>query len=49
MISLPLFDTMTHAEVDHVVEMLNTVMGVTAHGRRPKASRSKQAVQLVEA
>jgi dTDP-4-amino-4,6-dideoxygalactose transaminase len=28
MISLPLFDTMTHAEVDQVVEALRTVMGM---------------------
>jgi len=50
MISLPLFDTMTHAEVDYVAETLNIVMGVTAQGRRrPKASRSKQTVQLVGA
>jgi hypothetical protein len=36
--------------VDYVAETLNTVMGVTAQGRRrPKASRSKQTVQLVGA
>ncbi len=49
MISLPLFDTMTHAEVDHVAEMLNNVMSVRAQGRRRPKARSKQTVQLVEA
>jgi dTDP-4-amino-4,6-dideoxygalactose transaminase len=50
MISLPLFDTMTHAEVDYVSESLNTVMGVTAQARtQPKPSRSEQHVQLVGA
>ncbi len=50
MISLPLFDTMTHAEVDYVSESLNTVMGVTAQARtQPKPSRSEEHVQLVGA
>jgi dTDP-4-amino-4,6-dideoxygalactose transaminase len=50
MISLPLFDTMTHDEVDYVSQSLNTVMGVTAQeGMRPKPSRSEQPVQLVGA
>jgi dTDP-4-amino-4,6-dideoxygalactose transaminase len=46
MISLPLFDTMTDAEVDYVSESLNAVMGVTV---RPKPSRREQHVQLVGA
>jgi dTDP-4-amino-4,6-dideoxygalactose transaminase len=50
MISLPLFDTMTHAEVDYVSESLNTVMGVTTQdGLWPKPSRSEQHEQLVGA
>jgi dTDP-4-amino-4,6-dideoxygalactose transaminase len=50
MISLPLFDTMTHAEVDYVSESLNTLMGVTAQDRmRPEPSRNEQPVQLVSA
>jgi dTDP-4-amino-4,6-dideoxygalactose transaminase len=50
MISLPLFDTMTHAEVDYVSESLNTVMGVTAQARtQPKPARSEEHVQLVGA
>jgi dTDP-4-amino-4,6-dideoxygalactose transaminase len=50
MISLPLFDTMTHAEVDYVSESLNAVMGVTAQaGVRHKRLRREQHVQLVGA
>jgi dTDP-4-amino-4,6-dideoxygalactose transaminase len=50
MISLPLFDTMTHAEVDYVAESLNALMGVTTQGRRrSKASRSERHVHLVGA
>jgi dTDP-4-amino-4,6-dideoxygalactose transaminase len=42
MISLPLFDTMTHHEVDYVAEGLNTAMGVPARGNRwSKPSRSE--------
>src|SRR6202046_615148 len=44
MISLPLFDTMTLAEVDYVVECLNTLMGVTAQGRRRQKPRSERQV-----
>jgi dTDP-4-amino-4,6-dideoxygalactose transaminase len=49
MISLPLFDTMTHAEVDYVVECLNTLMGVTAQGRTRQKPRSARQVHLVGA
>jgi dTDP-4-amino-4,6-dideoxygalactose transaminase len=49
MISLPLFDTMTHAEVDYVVECLNTLMGVTAQGRRRQKPRTERQVHLVGA
>ena len=49
MISLPLFDTMTHHEVDHVVDRLHTLIVAEQGKRRPKASHSNQPVQLVEA
>jgi dTDP-4-amino-4,6-dideoxygalactose transaminase len=49
MISLPLFDTMTHAEVDYVVECLNTLMGVTAQGSRRQKPRTERQVHLVGA
>jgi dTDP-4-amino-4,6-dideoxygalactose transaminase len=49
MISLPLFDTMTHAEVDYVVECLNTLMGVRAQGSRRQKPRSERPVHLVGA
>jgi hypothetical protein len=48
MISLPLFDLMTHQEVDQVAECLHASMGVTEAGRRGrKRSRSEQFVPLV--
>jgi dTDP-4-amino-4,6-dideoxygalactose transaminase len=46
-ISLPLFDTMTHDEVDQVVESFRDLIGAGAGRRRPKPSRSEQHVQLV--
>jgi dTDP-4-amino-4,6-dideoxygalactose transaminase len=49
MISLPLFDTMTHAEVDHVAACLNALMGVTAPGKRRQKPRSERHVHLVGA
>ncbi len=49
MISLPLFDTMTHAEVDYVAECLNTLMGVRAQGRKRQKPRSERHVHLVGA
>jgi dTDP-4-amino-4,6-dideoxygalactose transaminase len=49
MISLPLFDTMTHAEVDYVAECLNTLMGVTVQGRTQQKPRSERHVHLVGA
>jgi dTDP-4-amino-4,6-dideoxygalactose transaminase len=49
MISLPLFDTMTHHEVDQVAECLRALIDAEQGRRRPKPSRSEQPVQLVEA
>jgi dTDP-4-amino-4,6-dideoxygalactose transaminase len=50
MISLPLFDTMTHAEVDHVAECLGNLIGVTTQAaRRPRQPRRAQHVHLVGA
>jgi dTDP-4-amino-4,6-dideoxygalactose transaminase len=49
MISLPLFDTMTHHEVDQVAECLRALIDSEQGRRRPKPSRSEQPVQLVEA
>ena len=49
MISLPLFDTMTHHEVDQVVACLHALIHAEQGRRRPKPSRSEQPVQLVEA
>jgi dTDP-4-amino-4,6-dideoxygalactose transaminase len=49
MISLPLFDTMTHSEVDYVAECLNTLMGVTAQDRTQQKPRSERHVHLVGA
>jgi dTDP-4-amino-4,6-dideoxygalactose transaminase len=47
MISLPLFDTMTHQEVDQVVESLHAAIGVTGRGRMwERPSRSEQPVPL---
>jgi dTDP-4-amino-4,6-dideoxygalactose transaminase len=47
MMSLPLFDTMTHHEVDQVAECLRTSIDAEQGRRRP--SRSEQRVQLVGA
>ena len=48
MLSLPLFDTMTHQEVDQVVDSLHDVMAVTEPARRwQKPSRGEQHVPLV--
>jgi dTDP-4-amino-4,6-dideoxygalactose transaminase len=49
MISLPLFDTMTHHEVDHVVASLQALIDAEQGRRRPKASRKEQPKQLVHA
>ncbi len=49
MISLPLFDTMTHHEVDQVVEALQALLDAEQGRRRPMPSHSKQPVQLVHA
>jgi dTDP-4-amino-4,6-dideoxygalactose transaminase len=49
MISLPLFDTMTHHEVDQVVEALQALIDAEQGRRRPTLSRSKQPAQLVHA
>jgi dTDP-4-amino-4,6-dideoxygalactose transaminase len=49
MISLPLFDTMTHHEVDQVAERLHALIDVEQGRKRPKPSLSEQPVQLVEA
>jgi dTDP-4-amino-4,6-dideoxygalactose transaminase len=45
--SLPLFDTMTHDEVDQVVESLNALIGAGQGRRRPKLSRNEQRAPLV--
>ena len=47
MISLPLFDTMTHHEVDQVAECLHAVLGVTEQGRSRRKSRNGQHAQPV--
>jgi dTDP-4-amino-4,6-dideoxygalactose transaminase len=49
MISLPLFDTMTHHEVDHVVASLQALIDAEQGSRRSKASRREQPKQLVHA
>jgi dTDP-4-amino-4,6-dideoxygalactose transaminase len=49
MISLPLFDTMTHHEVDHVVASLQALIDAEQGRRRSKASRKEQPKQLVHA
>jgi dTDP-4-amino-4,6-dideoxygalactose transaminase len=49
MISLPLFDTMTHHEVDQVAECLRTLIRVTEQERRPKPSRREQYMPPVYA
>jgi dTDP-4-amino-4,6-dideoxygalactose transaminase len=50
MISLPLFDTMTDREVDHVSECLNALIGTRKHRNKwRKASRGEQIVPLVYA
>jgi dTDP-4-amino-4,6-dideoxygalactose transaminase len=47
MMSLPLFDTMTHDEVDQVVENLRALIADEQERRRPKPSRSEQRMPLV--
>jgi dTDP-4-amino-4,6-dideoxygalactose transaminase len=49
MISLPLFDTMTHHEVDQVVSSLQALIHAEQGRRRSKASRREQPKQLVHA
>jgi dTDP-4-amino-4,6-dideoxygalactose transaminase len=49
MISLPLFDTMTHHEVDQVVEALQALIDAEQGRRHPTPSLSKQPGQLVHA
>jgi dTDP-4-amino-4,6-dideoxygalactose transaminase len=49
MISLPLFDTMTHHEVDQVVEALQALIDAEQGRRHPTPSHSKQPGQLVHA
>ena len=49
MISLPLFDTMTHHEVDQVVASLQALIDAEQGRRRSKASRKEQPKQLVHA
>ncbi len=47
MMSLPLFDTMTHHEVDQVTECLHAVINAEQGGRWRKPSCSEQPVPLV--
>jgi dTDP-4-amino-4,6-dideoxygalactose transaminase len=47
MMSLPLFDTMTHHEVDQVTERLHTVIKAEQAGRWRKSSCSEQPVPMV--
>jgi dTDP-4-amino-4,6-dideoxygalactose transaminase len=47
MMSLPLFDTMTHHEVDQVAECLHGVIAAEQGGRRRKPLRSEQPLPLV--
>ena len=49
MISLPLFDTMTHHEVDQVVASLQALIDAEQGRKRSKASRREQPKQLVHA
>ena len=49
MISLPLFDTMTHHEVDQVVASLQALIDAEQGRSRSKASRREQPKQLVHA
>jgi hypothetical protein len=46
-ISLPLVDTMTHDEVDQVVESLHVLIGGGQGRRRPKLARNEQHAPLV--
>jgi dTDP-4-amino-4,6-dideoxygalactose transaminase len=47
-LSLPLFDEMSHREVDYVAERLRTLMRASEQTRRPqKPSRTEQPVPLV--
>jgi dTDP-4-amino-4,6-dideoxygalactose transaminase len=47
MMSLPLYDTMTHHEVDQVAECLHALIDAEQGERRRKPSRSEQPVPLV--
>jgi dTDP-4-amino-4,6-dideoxygalactose transaminase len=47
MMSLPLFDTMTHHEVDQVAECLHALIGAEPGKNGRKPSRSEQPVPLV--
>jgi len=47
MMSLPLFDTMTHHEVDQVAERLHALIDAEQGGRWRKTARSGQPVPLV--
>jgi dTDP-4-amino-4,6-dideoxygalactose transaminase len=49
MISLPLFDTMTHHEVDQVAESLQALIDAEQGRRRLTPARSEQTAQLVHA
>jgi dTDP-4-amino-4,6-dideoxygalactose transaminase len=49
MISLPLFDTMTHHEVDQVIASLQALIDAEQGRKRSKASRREQPKQLVHA
>jgi dTDP-4-amino-4,6-dideoxygalactose transaminase len=49
MISLPLFDTMTHHEVDQVTDALQSLLDAEQRMRRPRPLRSEQPALLVEA
>ena len=47
-LSLPLFDTMTHDEVEQVAECLRSAIGVAEQSKKsPKPSRSDHDIQLV--
>ena len=46
MLSLPLFDSMTHEEVDQVVECLHIVVGAAQGQRRTRRSPSQQRLPV---
>ena len=45
MISLPLFDTMTHHEVDQVVECLHTLIDVTEQAEKAAKAVAQRAAR----